>query len=125
MASFWMRSIIIASLIALRPLSASATMPVLTDMPSHRTPAACKKWAAKQDEDAIEMWSTQEDGTFPHKVGLRRLYLFCLGDFGDDQPEIVGFYSSIGASMAYCAKHPGIKICEDVAEEAPSVTTGE
>ena len=120
-----MHWLIIASVIGIWPTSASATMPMLTDMPSHRTSAACKKWAATQEEDAIEMWSTQEDGTSPRKVGLRRLYLFCLGDFGHEPPEIVGFYSSAGAAMAYCAKHPGIKICEDVAEDAPSVTTGE
>jgi hypothetical protein len=108
---------IVATVLAstLWPLATSATTPPLTNTPSHATPAACKKWAAKQDEDAIYMWSTQEDGTYPRDVGLKRLYLYCLGH--KPPPDITNFGSSAGFDRDYCAAHPGIKLCKDVPKE--------
>ena len=89
---------------------ALATMPRLTDTPSSPTSAACEKWASEQDDDAIEMWSVQENDTWPREVGLNRLYLYCLGV---EPPEIVGFGSSVGVNIGYCEKYPKFKICEN------------
>jgi hypothetical protein len=89
-------------------------MPRLTPEPNPATPKACKEWAAKQDNapdnDAIEMWGIQEDGTSSRDVALRRLFLHCLGQH---PPEIVGFGSSVGFNETYCRNHPKFKICKD------------
>ena len=42
---------------------AHATMPVLTEEPRPASPATCRQWAAKQDEEAQYMWGIREDGT--------------------------------------------------------------
>jgi hypothetical protein len=88
--------------------AAHATMPVLTATPKPATPESCKAWASSQDEDAIWMWGTQEDGTTSEVVALQRLTASCLGE---EPPEIVGFGSSVGFDDAYCEKHPQQKIC--------------
>jgi hypothetical protein len=90
--------------------AAHATMPTLTGKPKPASPIACKDWAAKQDEEAINMWGIQEDGTSPKAVALERLSNFCLGK---GSPAIVGFGSSAGFNDAYCKKRPRTKICVD------------
>jgi hypothetical protein len=85
-------------------------MPLLTPYPRPASPAACEKWAAVQDEDAIYMWGTQEDGGSFKAVALQRLVASCLGHRA---PEIVGFGSSVGFDDAYCEKHPKIKLCRN------------
>jgi hypothetical protein len=91
--------------------SAHATMPMLTPSPKPATPTACKRWAAKQDADAIDMWGIQADGSSSRAVALRRLADSCMGHRA---PEIVGFGSSVGFDEAYCKKHPTLKqLCKD------------
>lgn len=91
--------------------AADATMPSLTPKPNPRTPGACKAWAAKQDEDAIYMWGTEEDGTHSRSIALDRLARSCLGQ---RPPDIIGFGSSIGFDESYCAKHAAIKLCKEL-----------
>jgi hypothetical protein len=73
------RVIAVATSLLLIQEAAQATMPLLTKSPDPPTPTACQKWAAEQDDDAIDMWGIQEDGTSSRAVALRRLYLVCLG----------------------------------------------
>ena len=88
---------------------ANATMPLLTPKPKNPTPAACKAWAATQDDDAMEMWGIQEDGTSSRTVAIDRLARSCMGQ---RPPEIVGFGSSVGFDKSYCRNHPTFKICK-------------
>jgi Sel1 repeat len=90
--------------------AARATMPPLKPKPQTLSLAACKQWAAKQDQDAIEMWGIQENGTSSRAIAVDRLARSCLGQ---RPPEIVGFGSSVGFNDAYCKKYPKFKICED------------
>jgi hypothetical protein len=88
---------------------ALATMPLLTEMPKHRSPAACLKWAEQQKGDTFEMWGIQETGKSSCEIALSRLVRFCMDE---DLPEILGFGSSVGVDEAYCENYPGAKICE-------------
>jgi hypothetical protein len=97
-----------ASFLLVLATDARATMPLLTAEPKPATPDACRAWASSQDEDAIELWGIEEDGTSSPEVAVQRLYLSCLGQ---QPPEIVGFGSSVGFNEAYCKKHPKQKIC--------------
>jgi hypothetical protein len=90
--------------------SAHATMPMLTPEPKPPTPTACKRWAAKQNADAIDIWGIQDDGTSSRAVALRRLADSCIGH---RPPDIVGFGSSVGFDEAYCEKHTTLKLCKD------------
>jgi len=81
--------------------AALATMPLLTSKPTERSPSACGKWAAEQDDDALEMWGLQEDGTHSRTVAIGRLTASCMGQ---PVPDIVGFGSSAAFNDAYCAK---------------------
>jgi hypothetical protein len=90
--------------------AADATMPLLTPKPQNPSLAACGAWAAKQDDDAIEMWGIQEDGTSSRAIAIDRLARSCMGQ---RPPEIVGFGSSVGFNEAYCEKHSTIKLCKD------------
>ena len=97
----------IISLAFLSP--AYATMPVLTEQPASPNQALCEKWAVEQDEDAIEMWGTQNDGMSSSAVGLNRLAAFCMGQ---KPPDIIYFYSGSGFASAFCKKHASLKICK-------------
>ncbi len=88
-----------------------ATMPTLSQLPKPATTQACQVWAEKQDEDALDMWGTEEDGKSSPSVAISRLVSVCLGG---ETPEIVGFHSSVGAASSYCARHPGIKLCAEI-----------
>lgn len=83
-------------------------MPALTDVPKPSSPTVCKEWAAKQDDEALEMWGIQEDGKSSRTVGINRLASFCMGQ---PKPEIVGFGSSEGFDRDYCIKHPEQDLC--------------
>jgi hypothetical protein len=85
-----------------------ANMPMLTDEPRPSSPAACKEWAAKQDDEALEMWGIQEDGKSSRGVGINRLASYCMGQ---PKPEIVGFGSSAGFDRDYCKKHQEQDLC--------------
>ena len=87
---------------------ASATMPELTQRPKQASAAACKAWAAKQDDEAIYMWGFREDGSSSRTLAMQRLMRECMGG---PKPEIVGFGSSMGFDEAYCRKHPNTGIC--------------
>lgn len=102
--------LVIVMLTLLAATSGHATMPMLTSSPKPPTPTACKKWAAKQDADAIGMWGIQDDGTSSRAVALRRLANSCMGH---RPPDIVGFGSSAGFDEAYCEKHTTLKLCKD------------
>jgi hypothetical protein len=84
-------------------------MPLLTPKPNPASAETCQKWAASQDDDAIEMWGIQENGSSSRDIALLRLALSCLGD---RPPEIVGFGSSAGFDASYCKKHRGAPICK-------------
>ena len=103
--------------------AANATMPQLTPAPENRSLLTCREWAARQDDDATEMWGIQEDGTSSLSIALDRLTRSCMGQ---PAPEIVGFGSSAAFDDAYCAKHPTIKLCRDykVPINPPSVASG-
>jgi len=58
---------------------AHATMPKLTEQPKPASPIACREWAAKQDDEALEMWGIQESGKYSDAVGLGRLADWCMG----------------------------------------------
>ena len=103
--AFWPLALAFALLL---PRGALATMPLLSDEPSSRTPATCQTWAGKQDEEALEMWGVMKDGGTSRDVGVMRLTLTCLGD---EQPEIVGFGSSAGYDESFCAKHADWGVC--------------
>ena len=110
-----MRSLMIAAsfigaAIAFLPVSGFATAAKLANRPSPATPAACKTWASNQEDDAINAWSKQEDGTSPRAVGLKRLYDYCMGK---EPPDIVYFGSDSAFDADYCKRHPGIKLCKD------------
>lgn len=92
-----------------------ASTPMLSDLPKSRTLDSCKIWAGRQDDDAIDMWGTQENGSSSHDLAISRLTTTCLGDAA---PEIVGFYSSVGAADAFCAKHAGTGICRSRTQRA-------
>lgn len=94
---------------------ANATMPRLTPKPTNPSPGACKAWAKKQSDDAIEMWGIQEDGTSSRNVAIDRLARSCMGQ---RPPEIVGFSSSAGFDDGYCKKHFTATICKGLAVEA-------
>jgi hypothetical protein len=101
-----------AAIIALAFLSpAYATMPALTPAPDSPNPISSEKWAAEQDDDAIEMWGTQENGISSRTVALHRLADSCMGH---EPPDIIGFGSSAGFDRAYCKKHTSSKLCKDV-----------
>jgi hypothetical protein len=87
---------------------AIATMPNLSPRPDNPSVLTCKEWAALQDDDALEMWGLQEDGTHSRTVAIGRLIASCMGQ---PVPDIVGFGSSAAFNAAYCAKHPTIKFC--------------
>jgi hypothetical protein len=93
------------------PTGARATMPALTEKPDPATVDACQKWAASQNEDALYMWGMQQDGTTSPDIATLRLALWCLGD---EPPDIVGFFSSVGAAEAYCREHSKHKICATI-----------
>ena len=97
------------AVVALTRQAADATMPLLTPKPNSRTSASCKAWAATQDEDAIYMWGTEENGTHSSSVALDRLSRSCMGE---QPPDIVGFGSSVGFDKAFCAKHSAIQLCK-------------
>lgn len=88
--------------------NALATMPMLTDQPRPASPKTCKEWAAKQDDEALEMWGIQEDGKSSRAVGINRLASYCMGQ---PAPEIVGFGSSAGFDLDYCSKHQEQDLC--------------
>jgi hypothetical protein len=90
--------------------SAYATMPMLTPEPKPATPTTCKRWATKQDADAIYMWGLQENGTSSRAIALRRLAGSCMGQRA---PDIVEFGSSAGFDEAYCEKHTTLNLCKD------------
>jgi hypothetical protein len=110
MRSLMIASSLVGAAIAFLPVSGSATAAKLANRPSPATPAACKTWASNQEDDAITMWSRQEDGTSPRAVGLKRLYDYCMGK---EPPDIVYFGSDSGFDADYCKSHPGIKLCKD------------
>lgn len=87
-----------------------APAPAMQAAPLSQTPTsdACAKWAASQDPDTIERWGTQDGGGSSRDKAILRLTLSCLGD---EAPEIVGFYSSVGVADAYCEKHTTAGIC--------------
>jgi hypothetical protein len=93
--------------------TAHATMPPLTAEPQPATPDACRAWAERQSEDAIQMWGQSEDGTWLREIAFQRLTDICLGK---EPPEIVFFGSSAGFDATYCQKHPKQKICVDHAK---------
>jgi hypothetical protein len=105
-----MKRLLAFALLLVLATSANATMPMLTPDPKPATPDSCRAWAAEQDEDAIDIWGIQEDGTSSPDVALQRLTDSCLGK---DPPEIVGFGSSVGVNLGYCERHPEQKICVD------------
>lgn len=92
------------------PEAAYSTMPLLSEKPQLISPSTCQKWAATQDNDAIEMWGIQADGNSSKALALQRLTDDCLGQ---PAPEIVGFGSSAGFDDSYCQKHSEQKICSD------------
>ena len=94
----------------LLPSIAHANTPLLTPKPKKPSQAACREWAAKQDDDAIEMWGTQEDGTSSRISALDRLARSCMGQ---RPPEIIGFGSSAGFDDEYCKRHPKFKLCQE------------
>ena len=98
---------------------AFASMPTLSETPRPATLQACQVWAGKQDEDALDMWGTQESGGSSPDLALSRLIATCMGD---KPPEIVGFGSSVGFDEAYCGRHPGAGICR-AKPESPTPQT--
>ena len=48
-------------------------MSVLTPTPHPASPAACRRWAASQDEDAAYLWGVQEAGGSSKQVAVARL----------------------------------------------------
>ena len=102
----------IFALVALVPLAADATMPVLDEMPPVRTDQTCWAWATKEaartDDDIAEMWGMLDDGNYDPAVAVRRLADNCIGK---PKPEIVGVGSSIGYYNTYCRHHPRQTIC--------------
>ena len=90
---------------------ANATMPRLTPKPTNPSPGACKAWAENQDDDAMEMWGIQEDGSNSRAAAIDRLARSCMGQH---LPEIVGFGSSAGFNQSYCRKHPTVKVCREL-----------
>ncbi len=72
-----LRIICLAVILALAPLAAEATMPVLDEMPRVRTDQACWAWAGQQiyHEDVAAMWGVLDDGNYDpavSRVGLQR-----------------------------------------------------
>ena len=85
-------------------------MPLLTPTPNPISDKACVEWAAKQDEDAIDMWGIREDGESSRLIAIHRLAALCLGG---GVPDIVGALSSAGAMDAYCEHQPPeVKLCQ-------------
>ena len=103
---FWLSASLFS---VITPWSALATMPELTATPAERTPSSCQSWAAKQDNDAVEMWGYMKDGGTSRDVALMRLTLSCLGD---EQSDIVGFNSSAGTNEDFCHRHADWGICK-------------
>ena len=105
-----LRIICLAGILALVPLAAEATMPVLDEMPRVRTDQACWAWAGQQiyHEDVAAMWGVLDDGNYDPAVAVRRLADICVGK---PKPEIVGVGSSIGYYNNYCQNHRRQKIC--------------
>lgn len=101
-------TLIFATSILIVAGNVNATMPMLTDQPKPALPATCKEWAAKQDDEALEMWGVQEDGKSSRTVGINRLASYCMGQ---PKPEIVGFGSSAGFDRDYCNKHQEQDVC--------------
>jgi len=88
-------------------------MPLLTKEPTSPNQTLCEKWAAEQDDDAIEMWGIQDSGISSRAVALHRLARSCLGK---RQPRIVGFGSSVGFDDMYCEQHKTAQVCKNYAE---------
>lgn len=88
--------------------SAFANMPMLTEKPIEPSLQACNGWAAKQDDEALEMWGIEENGKSSRVVALKRLAGLCMGE---KAPDIVGFGSSVGFDRDYCKKHRQQKVC--------------
>lgn len=105
------KQILLVAMLCTLSHGAFATMPTLTPKPKPMTPAACEKWAASQDDDAIGMWGIQETGVSSRDLALRRLALSCLGD---PPPEIVGFGSSAGFDEGYCRKHSAARNAQEL-----------
>jgi hypothetical protein len=105
-----MKRIFVAAILVLAfSTPAYATMPFLTEKPESPNQASCEKWAAEQDDDAIEMWGTQDSGISSSTVALHRLADSCMGH---EPPDIIGFGSSAGFDRAYCKKHASSKLCK-------------
>ena len=103
-----MRTITTILSLACLAFTAFASMPELSRFLRARTDGACREWATNQGEDARYAWGMQEDGSSSLKSATARLRDECRG-FA--KPEIVGFGSSAGFDEAYCARHPGFRIC--------------
>jgi hypothetical protein len=105
-----LRTFCLAFILALVPLAADATMPVLDEMPPVRTDQACWTWAGDQiyHQDIAAMWGVLDDGNYDPAVAVRRLADVCIGK---SKPEIVGVGSSIGYYNAYCENHRRQRIC--------------
>jgi len=99
---------IFATIAALLTTSAHASMPMLTPQPESITVRSCTEWARGQDEEAIDMWGTQQNGNSSYELGVHRLTSECLGEPVSD---IVGFGSSVGFDDQYCSKHLDVPIC--------------
>lgn len=100
---------VISSFASCAVFPAYATMPLLTEKPASPNQTSCEKWAAEQDDDAIEMWGIQDSGISSRTAALRRLARSCLGK---RQPSIVGFGSSVGFDDAYCEQHKTAQVCK-------------
>jgi hypothetical protein len=106
---------LIVCLLLLYESAANATMPSLSPKPPVRSLSACQGWAAKQSDDAIEMWGILEHGSTSRDIAVGRLTRSCMGG---PAPEIVGFGSSAGFNQEYCRKHQASKICKDSTVQA-------
>jgi hypothetical protein len=98
----------LATYILMAAGSVYATVPMLTEQPTPASSVACKEWAARQDDEALEMWGIQEDGQSSRTVGINRLASYCMGL---PKPEIVGFGSSAGFDRDYCKRHKKQDLC--------------
>jgi hypothetical protein len=109
-AAFFSHSVRIAAVASIIWISlhssGSATMPSVSEKPL--PVEACEKWAAKQSDDAYDIWGQMESGQASKKAAIMRLALSCLGD---DTPSIVAAISNAGATEAYCAHHRQTSFC--------------
>ena len=100
--------IVTAATVALVTTFAHASMPMLTPLPESITVRTCSEWARAQDEEAIDMWGVQQEGSGSYELGIHRLTSECLGEPVSD---IVGFGSSVGFDDKYCSRHRDVPIC--------------